>query len=608
MADSLTPNIQATEQEIGGNNNTWGNILNDNFALLDNVLGDTVTINTTGGDVTLSDAQELVMIIRLTGTLASALNVVFTGRGGFWVISNETTGAHAVTCKLTGETGEIIVQGTRQLVYCDGTDIRLVNKPLAVVPELDVAAATTTNVLGAASDYVRITGSTVDIESLGTGPNTRKFVRFAGSVTLVHHATTLILQTAANIVTQAGDMAIVISDASSNARVWLARASGAPLVLGDGVLAGDATLSGALTLSSTGAIRLPGGTTAQRPGTPAERQFRYNTTAGRPEFFNGTSWIGLGVALGPPQGYLTLDADNPVILADQAAKTTVYYVPFVGNLIPLSDGSTFTMRAFAALSCDLVSNHLASTIYDVYAWDDDGTQRLVTSVAWNTSTAGAGARGTGTGTAELVRVQGLLTNAVSQTVRNGANTFTMDANEGLYLGSILIDGSAGQVTCHRAYGQSRKFGVWNAYNRRPIMLRAGDTTATWNYQTATTRPSNNDSNNAIAAFAGLPEEQVDASFLQFIHHAVVSGTSALRIGIGLNSTTTFGGTQAEGNLGYGSGTGTITMKGSIEARLIAGPGLGLNMIQALENGLGSAGNPTMHGGEEDMLLAARWMG
>jgi putative ABC transport system permease protein len=35
-----------------------------------------------------------------------------------------------------------------------------------------------------------------------------------------------------------------------------------------------------------------------------------------------------------------------------------------------------------------------------------------------------------------------------------------------------MDGTNGQVTCHRSFGQSRKWGLWNAYNRRPLYLKA----------------------------------------------------------------------------------------------------------------------------------------
>jgi N-methylhydantoinase B/oxoprolinase/acetone carboxylase alpha subunit len=48
----------------------------------------------------------------------------------------------------------------------------------------------------------------------------------------------------------------------------------------------------ALTVSSTGAIKLPSGTDAQRP-TAAAGQIRYNTTAGRFEGYT-TAWGGIG--------------------------------------------------------------------------------------------------------------------------------------------------------------------------------------------------------------------------------------------------------------------------------------------------------------------------
>jgi hypothetical protein len=96
--------------------------------------------------------------------------------------------------------------------------------------EADVASGATTDILAATSDFIRITGTTT-ITSFGTGTNKIKFVRFAAALTLTHNATSLILPTGANIVTAAGDTAIVISDGSSNARVLAyQRASGRPLV------------------------------------------------------------------------------------------------------------------------------------------------------------------------------------------------------------------------------------------------------------------------------------------------------------------------------------------------------------------------------------------
>lgn len=84
--------------------------------------------------------------------------------------------------------------------------------------EVTVASASTTDILGAASAFVAISGTTT-ITSLGTGTNRVRFVRFTGALTLTHNATSLILPTGANMTVAAGDTMIVISDGSSNARV-----------------------------------------------------------------------------------------------------------------------------------------------------------------------------------------------------------------------------------------------------------------------------------------------------------------------------------------------------------------------------------------------------
>ena len=82
--------------------------------------------------------------------------------------------------------------------------------------EVDVASAGTTNIGAAASNNVRITGTTT-ITSFGTAASgvTRQ-LRFAGALTLTHNATSLILPGAASVVTMAGDTATAVSLGSGN--------------------------------------------------------------------------------------------------------------------------------------------------------------------------------------------------------------------------------------------------------------------------------------------------------------------------------------------------------------------------------------------------------
>jgi hypothetical protein len=60
---------------------------------------------------------------------------------------------------------------------------------------------------------------------------------------------------------------------------------------------GNLTINGSLTLSNpgTGAFPLPSGTTAQRPASPTNGMQRFNTETAVIEFYNGTSWVGIGL-------------------------------------------------------------------------------------------------------------------------------------------------------------------------------------------------------------------------------------------------------------------------------------------------------------------------
>jgi hypothetical protein len=48
-----------------------------------------------------------------------------------------------------------------------------------------------------------------------------------------------------------------------------------------------------VTLSSTGALTVPSGTTAQRPASPVVGMLRYNTTIPQLEIYLGSNWTAL---------------------------------------------------------------------------------------------------------------------------------------------------------------------------------------------------------------------------------------------------------------------------------------------------------------------------
>lgn len=324
-----------------------------------------------------------------------------------------------------------------------------------------------------------------------------------------------------------------------------------------------------------------------------------------------------------PQGYLTLTSVTvPVIV--NTTGTSVFYTPYTGNLCPIWNGSSFSNTQFNELTLNLTAgNHIASAIYDVFLFNNSGVVTIGTGPAWSVATAGSGARGTGAGTTQLSRTNGIWTNTGSITLKNGATSYAgIAANQATYVGSLFIDISAGQVTCHVAYGQSRKWGVWNAYNRLPIYIKAGDGTAQWTYNTGGIRSSNGNAANNISVFTGLPEERV--FFIEnqqiFPNFALGALASYSNVGngtilLGLNSVTVGSGTQGivsftsalVGTSGFSSASGGI--QNNAVAEFILQPTIGVNVINMLENGtIANNMTNTFFGTETNLLLLANYRG
>ncbi len=399
------------------------------------------------------------------------------------------------------------------------------------------------------------------------------------------------VDTAATVNLVAGDMGTGrLASTSSNSITYnLPSASAAGN--GRGVVIKKTSAANSVTVDGNGSETIDGLTS-------------FTWTSGRAYEFvsDGANWrirSAYAIPAPTPQGYLTLTSATPVITGDVSAATTVYYTPDKGNLIPIYDGTSFIPTEFSELSLSLVAEHLASQIYDIFVFNNAGTLRLVTGPAWTTATAGAGARGTGAGTTQLTRINGLFVNTVSMTGRNGSTTYAIGANLATYVGSIFMDGTNGQATCHRTYGQSRKWALWNAHNQRQIILKAGDSTASWTYGTATIRASNGASANKATVFQGLQDGPVA---LEFDQRLVTSTSDDGSCGIGVNSTTAYSGFIGRFTPGGGS-AGNSTVHAFHTAMLA----LGINDIQCLEKADGS-GNMDFTGTESGMLLNARWMG
>ena len=117
--------------------------------------------------------------------------------------------------------------------------------------------------------------------------------------------------------------------------------------LGLAALAG-ATFTGSVIHNYTGALRVPVGTTAQRPGSPATGDFRWNSTLASAEIYNGSAFAAVGGGAGATGG----GTDEVFFESDQAA-TTSYSISAGKNAHTVSptinSGVTITVPSGAIL-------------------------------------------------------------------------------------------------------------------------------------------------------------------------------------------------------------------------------------------------------------------
>lgn len=124
------------------------------------------------------------------------------------------------------------VSDTGEELECTAANTWVAAATLFGTKGADIASASTVDLTTATGDYVHITGTaTITAFTMGKA-GIRREVVFDGALTLTYNATSLILPTAANITTVAGDRAVLRSLGSGNTRVMsYQRADGTALAL-----------------------------------------------------------------------------------------------------------------------------------------------------------------------------------------------------------------------------------------------------------------------------------------------------------------------------------------------------------------------------------------
>lgn len=212
--------------------------------------------------------------------------------------------------------------------------------------------------------------------------------------------------------------------------------------------------------------------------------------------------------IGPPGGRVTLVSNTAVMTANETAKGTIYYTPYLHNYVPLYNNAQtgWQMMAFSQLSITLDStNTVSGKIYDLFLFNNAGTIDFGYGPAWSSNTS----RGTGAGSTAISQdsITSYWTNTVAITLRNTSSvTYSAAAGQALYVGTFYAT-AAGQTgvayTASASPAGACIVGIFNAYNQVPINVTNLDTTVSYTYNSSTWRHANNSATDAISFVDGL---------------------------------------------------------------------------------------------------------
>jgi hypothetical protein len=132
------------------------------------------------------------------------------------------------------------------------------------------------------------------------------------------------------------------------------------------------TFSGTVTISGTEAIKVPVGTTAQRP-TPVQGMIRYNTTDTVFEGYDGSAWGSIGAQY----VYTRTNATATAAQTTFSATYTVGYVDVYLNGVKLINGTDFT--ATNGTSIVLASGATSGDLVEIIAFETFSVANALTA-------------------------------------------------------------------------------------------------------------------------------------------------------------------------------------------------------------------------------------
>jgi hypothetical protein len=167
MASTYTSRLKLERQASGENSGNWGNLVNYVLNRIDSTVRGYVAASvagsanvtlvsntsTTNTDDSSTDDQVHNKVIEFTGALTGSIYVFTDAVEGDYTLFNNTTGSYTLTFANTGHAanGVVITQGTKSIVYTDGSTIYDVGANLGAVGASSLTSTGNVNLLAASS-------------------------------------------------------------------------------------------------------------------------------------------------------------------------------------------------------------------------------------------------------------------------------------------------------------------------------------------------------------------------------------------------------------------------------------------------------------------------
>jgi hypothetical protein len=125
---TYSPALGLTLQDDGSNPNTWGDVANVVFGLIEQAIAGYLAVTISTGTITLSTTngasnQARNAVIQFNGTLSGDVIIVIPNENKVYLFNNATSGAFTVTVQTASpSTALVLPQGGVALCYCDGSN------------------------------------------------------------------------------------------------------------------------------------------------------------------------------------------------------------------------------------------------------------------------------------------------------------------------------------------------------------------------------------------------------------------------------------------------------------------------------------------------------